>query len=794
MSPVKCLAISPDSSLLLAIDEEGQSVLFNVKLRVFLGFFNFQEPVSCVKFSPDGTRLAAAIGRKLQLWFTPSSERREFAPFVLDQTVSLHRDGILDLCWTLDSRYILTTSADMSAKIFPACQDGQNVRRSPLSLIAHKHRVVAGFFYATRESKLGILTLGQDGVAYQWLLDTDNFKLLSREDSTGFGTRRLLSLNGDAGANAANMGHVTASSFCPSNNTFLVGLQSGAFALYRIAGSDELELVHALSVSQNAVHAVALNFSGEWVAFASASDVSKNSTGSVVVWDWKAESFVMKQQGHLGKHSSLILCLDFSADSTLIATGGRDGKVKIWSALTGFCISTFSDHSGEVTSVRFSKNNRVLLSASSDGTIRAVDLIRYRHFKTLTTPRPVQFSCMEADASGELVMAGTHDTWEIFVWSLQTGVILDVLAGHSGPIQKLHFDPVRQRLVSASWDRTIRTWDLYSREKHVQSLSHDSEVLSVSFHPSGQEMAAATLKGDVCFWDSEEGSLKRVIEAHHDVWVKPESGATQLAKNAEIAFTSCAYSPDGTAMLLAGRCPFVVLYDVESKVVLKRFSLTSIPHRRQSSHESSLKAHRGQVYKSGGPALECFDVKFASTGRLWAAATSEGLMIYSLQDTVMFDPFDLDIECTPAAIEEAISGGNLIRALVLALKLSNHGMTAKAWLQVPSERIDGIARDLPIKYVSRLLHFIAACPLNRQCALTANGRPIWAEMERVVTWVNSIVHHHHRALRTEHPGCPSNTATLRTIQKGLQDARADFCGIIDENRYLIQALQCRQQV
>lgn len=759
---------------------------------MFLGFFNFQAPVSCVKFSPDGKRLAAAIGRKLQLWFTPSSERREFAPFVLDQTVSLHRDVILDICWTPDSRYILTTSADMSAKIFPVPQDGQNALKSPLSLIAHKHKVVAGFFYAKGGPELGILTLGQDGIAYQWLFDTANFKLLPRENSANFGAKKLLSFSGDATPNAASIGHVTASCFCPSNNTFLVGLQSGAFALYRIAESDGLELVHALSISQSAVHAVSINFSGEWVAFASASDLSTNSTGSVVVWDWKAESFVMKQQGHLSKCSSLILCLDFSADSTLIATGGRDGKVKIWNALTGFCVSTFSDHSGEVTSLRFSKNNRILLSASSDGTIRAVDLIRYRHFKTLTTPRPVQFSCIEVDASGELVMAGTHDTWEVFVWSLQTGLILDVLSGHSGPIQKLHFDSVRQRLVSASWDRTIRTWDLYSREKHVQSLSHDSEVLSVSFHPSGQEIAATTLKGDVCFWDAEEGSLKRVIEAHHDVWVKPDSSVTQLSKNAEIAFTSCVYSPDGTAMLLAGRCPFVVLYDVESKVVLKRFSLTSIPHRKQNGRESSLKAHKGQVCKNSGLALECFEVKFASTGRLWAAATSEGLMLYSLQDTVMFDPFDLDIECTPDAVEEAISGGNLLKALVFALKLSNQGIVAKVWLQIPSELIDTITRDLPVKYLSRLLHFIATCPLNRQCALKANGRPVWAEVERVVTWVNSIVQHHHRALRTEYPGCPSNAATLRTIQKGLQDTKADFCGVIDENRYLVRALQCKQ--
>lgn len=53
---------------------------------------------------------------------------------------------------------------------------------------------------------------------------------------------------------------------------------------------------------------------------------------------------------------------------------------------------------------------------------------RYRNFRTFTSPRPVQFSCLAVDNSGEIVCAGGRDVFEIFVWSVQTGRLLEVRA------------------------------------------------------------------------------------------------------------------------------------------------------------------------------------------------------------------------------------------------------------------------------------------------------------------------------------------------------------------------------
>jgi periodic tryptophan protein 2 len=81
-------------------------------------------------------------------------------------------------------------------------------------------------------------------------------------------------------------------------------------------------------------------------------------------------------------------------------------------------------------SVCFSPTGTVVFSASLDGTVRAYDLVRYKNFRIMTAPAPCQFSSLAVDPSGEIVCAGALDPFEIYVWSLQTGRLLDVLPGH----------------------------------------------------------------------------------------------------------------------------------------------------------------------------------------------------------------------------------------------------------------------------------------------------------------------------------------------------------------------------
>jgi len=51
--------------------------------------------------------------------------------------------------------------------------------------------------------------------------------------------------------------------------------------------------------------------------------------------------------------------------------------VKLWDVTDSFCFFTFAEHTGPVTGVVFNNKSKAVLSSSLDGTVRAVDLIKW---------------------------------------------------------------------------------------------------------------------------------------------------------------------------------------------------------------------------------------------------------------------------------------------------------------------------------------------------------------------------------------------------------------------------------
>jgi periodic tryptophan protein 2 len=54
------------------------------------------------------------------------------------------------------------------------------------------------------------------------------------------------------------------------------------------------------------------------------------------------------------------------------------------------------------------------------------------------------------------------------------------------------------------------------------------------------------------------------------------------------------------------------------------------------------------LFATGACSAKC--IRFSPTGRAFSVATTEGLVTYSLDTSVSFDPFELDIDITPENI------------------------------------------------------------------------------------------------------------------------------------------------
>ncbi|KAI9032276.1 quinon protein alcohol dehydrogenase-like superfamily [Hyaloraphidium curvatum] len=808
---IERLALSPNGVLLITVDEEGRALLVNLPRRAVLHHHNFGGPVRDLQFSPDGKYFLVSHGREVRCWRSPGTHR-EFVPLVLYRSYAKHTDDVVSLAWSPDSRFFLTCSEDMTVRVWSLDPEPDFV---PASLAAHRDTVVAAFW---AEDGRRIYSVSRDGAVFVWHAE-DVAAVETSEDASGEdegasdpGLRKRPRSDGAgppakkrwriAARHYFNMQHarVRSVSFHAASSLLAVGFSSGAFGLWELPSFTQ---IHTLSVSQKRIDAAAVSPTGEWIAFAS------SKLGQLLVWEWRSETHVLKQQGH----GAGPRCLAWSADGGAVATGGDDGKVKVWDSTSGFCYVTFSEHAGAVSRVDFAKAGQALFSASLDGTVRAYDLIRYRNFRTFTSPRPAQFCSLAVDPSGEIVCAGSADTFEIFVWSVQTGRLVEVLAGHEGPVWCLAFDPSGSgRLYSGSWDKTVRVWDIFSRSGTVESLGHQSDVLAIAVRPDGKELAVSTLDGQVTLWDPAEASQTGTIEGRKDLQAGRKSSDRTTAANAAAGkhFTSLCYSADGTCLLAGGNAKNVCIYDLGSRVMLKRFrvssnlSLDGMLEKLNSKNlaqgvpldmiddvsddedledrmdQSLPGVQRGdRSVRKTRPEIRVSEVRFAPTGRAWAAAATEGLLVYSLDEVADFDPFDLELEITPAAIAEAAGQREYLRALVMAFRLGERSTQSTVYHALPVNEVPLLCRDMPVKYLGRTLELVS---------WELNSSP---RLEFHLTWVNSLLRYHGFWLKDHASGFLS---TLRALQKHLIGFHDDLSRTCDENSHALDYLLYRGQM
>ena len=483
------------------------------------------------------------------------------------------------------------------------------------------------------------------------------------------------------------------------------------------------------SISQNKIDTVAVNRTGEWLAFGS------SGLGQLLVWEWQSESYVLKQQGHLQN----MTCLDYSHDGQFVATGSDDGKVKLWSTQSGFCFVTFTEHSSAIKALAFSKRKQVVFSASLDGTVRAFDLIRYRNFRTFTSPTPEQFNSLAVDVSGEIVCASSADNFDLYVWSVQTGSLLEILSGHEAPVSCLKFSPATGQLISGSWDKTVRIWDIYARDNSSEAIENQSEVLAIDFSPDGELIASTGLDGTINFWSTDSAKQVGSIEGRKDIsgGRSYRDGVTATNAGAGKCFNCISFTTDGKGVICGGNSKFVCLYEVSSKSLVKKFQIS---HNQSLDRMNDILNSKNMTeagpmdmidvtgensdledridktlpgvqtgdasLRKTRPEARTYDIKFSPTGRSWAAASTQGLLLYSLDEAINFDPFDLDMEVTPASVLKYLEEKEFTRALLCAFRLGEHPLIDRVYLSVPSDQIVFVVRDIGSKYFEKFLKMI----------------------------------------------------------------------------------------
>ncbi|KAH9909867.1 WD40-repeat-containing domain protein [Xylariomycetidae sp. FL2044] len=791
------IGLTPRGNLLLSIDEDGYAILTNVHRRIPIYYFSFRSPVTALAFAPSGRHFAVGIGRKTEVWHVPSTPDAnaeaglEFAPFVRHHTHTGHFDDVRHIEWSNDSRFFLTASKDLTTRIWSLTPEEGF---TPTVLSGHKQALIGAWFSRDQET---IYTVSKDGTLCVWqytrhpdappIDEDEDMPDATYDDERWRIVQRHYFMQGSA--------HVRCAAYHPDSNLLVAGFSNGIFGLYELP---DFSQIHTLSISQNEIDFVSINKSGEWLAFGA------SKLGQLLVWEWQSESYILKQQGHFDSMNSLV----YSPDGKRIITVADDGKIKVWDVDSGFCIVTFTEHTSGVTACEFAKKGNVLFTSSLDGSIRAWDLIRYRNFRTFTAPTRLSFSCMAVDPSGEVVAAGSLDSFDVHIWSVQTGQLLDQLSGHEGPVCSLAFAPNGGLLVSGSWDRTARMWSIFGRAQTSEPLQLQADVLDIAVRPDSAQLAISTLDGQLTFWTVADGQQVSGMDGRRDA-----SGGRRITDRRTAAnvagtksFNTIRYSTDGTCLIAAGNSKYICLYSVNTSVLLKKFTVSvnlSLSGTQEflnskllteagpegllddEEDHSDREARRDNTLpgsKRGGdasarraiPEVKVTGVGFSPSGTSFCAASTEGLLIYSLDNNVQFDPFDLNMEITPASTLAVLENEkDYLKALVMAFRLNEAGLIKRVFQAIPHTDISLVVEHFPTVYVPRLLRFVAA---------QTEESP---HFEFCLLWIKALVDKHGSWLTSNRSKVD---VELRIVARAIARMQNEIRRLADENVYMVDYL------
>ncbi|MFV1964383.1 MAG: WD40 repeat domain-containing protein, partial [Pirellulaceae bacterium] len=150
-------------------------------------------------------------------------------------------------------------------------------------------------------------------------------------------------------------------------------------------------------------------------------------------------------------------CLDmravaFSPDRQLLAAGGRNGLVRLWSLADGSVLQEYAAHEQRIRGLAFSPDASTLVSCGEDGTIRVFRLDGKEDY-VLDCPGAKVMSL--AFCGPDQLATGGSDNL-IRIWDMNERSEIARLAGHTGSVMTLVYSG--NTLVSAGYDTTVRVW------------------------------------------------------------------------------------------------------------------------------------------------------------------------------------------------------------------------------------------------------------------------------------------------------------------------------------------------
>jgi cell division cycle 20-like protein 1, cofactor of APC complex len=163
-------------------------------------------------------------------------------------------------------------------------------------------------------------------------------------------------------------------------------------------------------------------------------------------------------------HRQEVCGLRWSPDEQMLASGGNDNKLLLWSATNGSApMLRLSEHKAAVKAIAWSPHQRGLVASgggTADRCIRIWNSVSTTPVQTVDTMSQVCNLAWSRNVN-ELVSTHGYSQNQVVVWSYPALTPIATLTGHTMRVLYLAVSPDGQNIVTGAGDETLRFWNVF---------------------------------------------------------------------------------------------------------------------------------------------------------------------------------------------------------------------------------------------------------------------------------------------------------------------------------------------